>query len=334
MRTSEVIITRAAIGETWLGIPGIEVTPRGRVFVTWYTGGDKEPHPLNRIYLQLSDDGGRTFSPPLQMTWPHDGTRAYDPTLWLDPQGTLWLIYNEGNAVTAEHAIMARTCAQPDAADPVWSPPRRIGYPVPFSARMNKPTVLSSGEWLMPVTWSESDPHVWWTWENLQGVGISTDAGASWHLHGAVAAPAWALENMIMECRDGSLLMYIRTGAGVIWQSVSYDRGRTWSAGGPTAIANPGSRFYIRALAGGRWLLLNSPDPASRTAITAHLSEDEGRTWSQGLVLDPREEVSYPDAAQAADGAIYAVHDRERYGAGEVILSVFREDEILAGKAG
>jgi predicted neuraminidase len=329
MKTQIVVATAAGIGEQWLGIPGVEVTSGGRLYVTWFSGGDKEPHPDNQVWLCASDDGGRAFTPPARMTWPADNHRTYDPTLWLDPRGVLWLIYNQGNNVTGVHGIYARCCANPDAASPEWSKPRRLGYDVPFCARMNKPTVLTTGEWLMPVTWSRQDPHTWWTGENLQGVGISTDQGESWELCGAVEAPAWALENMIVERRDGSLAMYIRTGAGAIWMSDSADRGRTWSAGYSSGIPNPGSRFYLRALSSGCWLLLNNAEPDARTGITAQLSDDEGRAWSAPLLLDDRAQLSYPDAALAADGTIFAVHDRERHGAAEVILSIFREGDVI-----
>ena len=47
-----------------------------------------------------------------------------------------------------------------------------------------------------------------------------------------------------------------------------------------------------------------------------------------GLELDGRDNVSYPDAVQAPDGTIYAVHDCERHALGEIVLNVFTEDEI------
>ena len=31
----------------WQGIPGLERTAKGRVFVSWFTGGPKEPAPEN-----------------------------------------------------------------------------------------------------------------------------------------------------------------------------------------------------------------------------------------------------------------------------------------------
>ncbi len=45
-------------------------------------------------------------------------------------------------------------------------------------------------------------------------------------------------------------------------------------------------------------------------------------------MLDARDNVSYPDAAIASDGTIYAVHDRDRSGPGEILLDVFRADDI------
>ncbi len=328
-RRRDIVLTANTLGQVWAGIPGIEVTPAGRLFVVCFSGGAKEPDPDNTVYLTISDDGGCTFGPAVVMVTTRDGARAFDPTLWRDPLGRLWLIFNRGNKDTAQHDVSVRLCTDPDAAAPAWNEERRLELPTPYAFRMNKPTVLSTGEWLLPVTHAKQPVRDWFAGRaQLQGVGISRDQGRSWSLHGAIEAPYWALENMIMERRNGTLAMYIRTGAGVLWQSLSTDLGLTWTPGTPTAIANPGSRFFIRALPGGDWLLINSPDPARRTGIIASISADEGRTWQGCLVLDSRDNVSYPDAAFAADGTIYAVHDRDRGGAGEILVSVFRKEDI------
>ncbi len=340
MRLKHVAISRAQTGQTWLGIPGIERTPGGRLYITWFSGGETEPAPENAVFLSWSDDDGRTFGQPVLMAASEQGARAFDSALWLDPGGVLWLIYNRSNREAGEHGVWVMTCAAPDAPVPVWSAPHHIVYPVAYSFRLNKCTVLSSGEWLMPMTHGPACNAAWFAHrQNLQGVGISEDQGRTWTLHGAVVAPPLASENMVVERQDGSVVMVIRSGAGVLWQSLSQDRGRTWSEGAPTAIPNPCSRFHLRRLPGGDWLLINSPDPKRRTGIEARLSRDEGASWSGGLMLDERDQVSYPDAALAADGTIYAVHDRERNavyggqprvreGAGEILLSVFRKEDI------
>ena len=298
--------------------------------MSWFSGGMQEPDEPNRVYLQISDDDGRTFGEPEVLADPHGATRAYDPGLWTDPRGRVWYIYNVSNRKEGRHDVWARICEEPDAAQMVWSESRLLGFDAPFCFRINKPTVLSTGEWLMPVTWAPDGEHEWFAGDSqVHGCAISTDEGETWTLHGGVKTPPWGLENMFIERKDGSVLAYMRCNAGTIWASVSKDRGRTWGEAYSTTITNPGSRFFLRALASGRWLLLNSPDPTARTGIVAMLSDDEGVTWSAPVVLDERTEVSYPDACQAEDGTIYAIHDRERHGAMEILLSVFTEEDLV-----
>ena len=259
-------------------------------------------------------------------------TRAFDPALWHDPAGRLWLFFNQANLETRDFSVWAITTDQSDLADPQWYPPLRILLDAPFAFRLNKPTVHTSGEWLLPVTWARKAPADWFAGDQqLQGVGISEDQGKTWTLHGGVDAPGWALENMIVERSDGKFWMLIRTGSGVLWESFSTDFGLTWSSGSPTAIINPGVRFFIRRLASGRLLLINTPHPTRRQGLRAYVSDLRNETlFGTGLELDPRDKVSYPDAVQAPDGSIYAVHDCDRQGVGEIVLDVFTEEEILA----
>ena len=318
----------------WQGIPAIECACNGRLWCAFFSGGPREPDPENFILLTTSQDDGVTWSDPEAIVVPDGLTRAYDPALWHDPDGRLWLFTNQANLQTRDFSLWAMATDHSDVATARWIAPRKIEIDAPFAFRLNKPTVLTTGEWLLPVTWARNKPTDWFAGEpQLQGVAISTDSGAAWTLHGGVEAPHWALENMIVERRDGTLWMLIRTGSGTLWESVSRDRGRTWSEGAPTDIVNPGSRFYIRRLASGRLLLINTSDPKRRKGLSAYVSEaDDGTAFSAGLELDDRNNVSYPDAVQTPDGLIYAVHDCDRHGAGEIILNVFTEHEIVAGQ--
>jgi len=81
-----------------------------------------------------------------------------------------------------QHGVYARVCDKPDAVSPVWGEEFRVGFDRPFCFRTNKPIVLSTGEWIMPVThafhplagWAGFDPG------QVQGVGISADEGKTW----------------------------------------------------------------------------------------------------------------------------------------------------------
>jgi predicted neuraminidase len=319
---------------TWQGIPGIERSPKGRIFVAWYSGGTKEPASENFVVLKYSDDNGSTFTKPEVVAGPKAGSRAFDPTLWIDPAGRLWYIFNRGNRETAEHAVYARICEKPDAQTPRFGEEFRLEMgPVPYAFRMNKPIVLKSGEWVLPVTHAAKPSHEWFAQaEQVQGVAISSDKGRSWKLHGSLHAPHWALENMIVELKDRRLWMLIRTGSGVLWQSHSSDRGRTWTEASATTIANPGSRFFVRRLRSGSLLLVNHHHFQGRSHLTAQVSRDEGKTWNEGLLLDERSGVSYPDAVEAKDGTISVIYDRDRKGAGEILMAQFREADVVAGK--
>ena len=147
-------------------------------------------------------------------------------------------------------------------------------------------------------------------------------------------------EHMILEMKDGSLRMFVRTKYG-IGASNSYDGGRSWSKDFDTGYGGPCSRFHITRLRSGRILQINHFKFSGRNNLTAMLSEDEGKTFPYKLLLDERE-VSYPDAKEADDGFIYVTYDRERgsylsnmkevmASAREILIAKITEEDIISG---
>ena len=129
----------------------------------------------------------------------------------------------------------------------------------------------------------------------------------------------------------------------------SLDGGRSWSRPAPSPIRQPvepadwcpvggnSTRHHLSRLPSGRLLLIKhgtaiGEAPAGRSRLCAFLSEDDGATWIGGLLLDGRDQVSYPDATAGRDGLIHATWDRDRGGAAEILLGRFREADILAGR--
>lgn len=141
-------------------------------------------------------------------------------------------------------------------------------------------------------------------------------------------------EPMAVQKIDGSLWMLFRLPDG-IGEAFSSDEGRSWENIRRAGIWGPDSRFYIGRLKSGRLLMVNhlpEEGKAKRSNLTAWLSRDDGMSWSGRLILDEREDVSYPDAAEDREGNIYIIYDYSRFGRKEILLCSVTEEEILAGK--
>jgi len=79
------------------------------------------------------------------------------------------------------------------------------------------------------------------------------------------------------------------------------------------------------------WFTGGPHEPAPENAVVLSHSDD-GATWNDGLLLDERHGVSYPDGVQDKDDLIWITYDRDRGGAGEILLARFKEEDVLAGR--
>lgn len=293
----------------WQGIPGIARTKNGRTFISFYSGGVKETY--GNFAVLLKSDTDTDFGEPIAAVKKEGNFRCFDPVLWIDPLDRLWFIWN----VMPGEEVYATICDEPDAEELVWSEEFYIGRGV----MMNKPIVLTTGEWLFPIA-------VWRTdiYHNFRKSCLRTDEKAGAYVYKtsdngktfvcmgmADISKRSFDEHMVLELNNGILKMFVRTVYG-IGASYSYDRGKNWSAGEDSKLGGPCSRFFIKRLHSGHILLINHKDFTGRNNLTALLSCDDGKTFPYSLLLDERREVSYPDAIECDDGYIYITYDRER----------------------
>lgn len=322
---------------------GIERTNKGRIWACWVAGGDNEDA---FFVLNFSDNNGKDWTAPKLVIDPHDITltekrRTLVGCLWKAPNGELWLFFDQGlSYFDGRSGVWYSVCRNPDADKPEWSSPVRIWH----GATLNKPLVLSNGNWLLPVSlWDRGkikSEHFKTAHPDLDSlrkalVFISEDQGKNWKMAGGVKFPDPQFdEHQFIEKKDGQIWMTARTANG-IWESFSGDGGHTWS-NPEKYMDHIGSRHFIRRLASGRLLLIRHGHIGERTRyrskLMAFLSENEGKTWIGGLMIDERRGVSYPDGFQAPDGTIYISYDRNREMDGEMLLATFTEKDILAGK--
>lgn len=320
------------------GIPGLERAANGRLWAVWYAGGPKEAGegPGNYVVVTTSGNDGQTWSGPRLVIDPPGDVRAYDPTLWHDPQGRLWLFWAQSSHWWDGRAgVWAMTTENPCDAEPKWTAPRRLCDGI----MMNKPTVTRSGAWLLPVSiWAQKadrrtrPEH---RREMPEEVGarvvVSHDQGKTFEYLGKTRAPENIFdEHMIVERKDGSLWMLMRTKFGIA-ESFSHDGGKSWTPGERSSIPHVNSRFFIRRLPSGNLLLVrhNPPDLKTRSHLMAFVSRDDGKSWTGGLMIDARPGVSYPDGVVDPNGVIRIIYDYQRTRDRQILMATFSEAEIL-----
>ena len=326
------------------GIPSVAVSPKnGRLWVSFYTGITPGEDSNNYCVLATSGDGGKTWQEVLVADPDGEGPyRAFDPQVWVAPDGKLRWTWTErlaplakttkdtyagGKADPKEDRLRAVTLSAEDLPPEALPAMRTLGRGV----MMEKPIVTREGTWLYPVSY--------WFAAPSSVVLASADGGCSYAVRGGATLPKSLRqfdEQSLVQLKDGRLAVFMRTeGTNGIWRAESADGGRTWSESRFSGICHVASRPFVRRLKSGNLLLVKHgrPDEVTkgRCRLMAFLSRDDGKTWEGGLLLDERTGVSYPDGDQASDGLIRLVYDHDRVTAQEILLATFAEEDVLAG---
>ncbi len=329
---------------------GIEFTGN-RMWVSTYSGGTTEPHQDNYSVFKFSDDNGVTWENTYiidNLTYP-DETRLLDMALWEDPNGKLWIFYNQtsgqGNMFGEEYnptypqAAHAYVLENP-TADPEDFVFTNKGMLIKGGRIFSKPIVVTHDgitEWLV-------SSHVNWT--EYTDCYSSTDNGETWTKKGSAKGVACgAHEAWITELSDGTLMMMKRIDQGVkggVELSYSSNYGVTWSnyeneLGDP--FVAPGSRMVMYKLQSGNLIFISNHHASRRWNLKVFMSTNDGMTWPYELMLDDRQGAghgtsgpTYPDVTQTEDGRIWVSWDYERTSYAETRFSVFTEQDIINGK--
>jgi len=338
----------------WQGCPTIAITKGGRLFAGWYTGGILEPCIDNYNVLIQSDDNGETWSKPILAIYSdlEKMHRNIDIQLWVDDYNRLWVMWT--NSPYYENSVKAtiRTpfnfdyhreftgvevliCKNPDADKLVWEEPRVIcdGF------IRSQPIIRQNGDYVVPAyDWVHEENYI---------LRVSKDKGKTFNNVIAAKKPENKCydETMVYEL-ENRLHLVARTNLGYYATAYSDDDGISWSGTFEFQKA-PSTRLYIGKTRDGLLMLVRNVSDTSRTGMKVCLSEDGGKTWPYELILDTRENVSYPDLVQGKNGEFYIIHDCERDNrcklnretwhsdaAKEILLSKVTLVDIYNGKLG
>lgn len=321
----------------------VEAAP-GSLLAAWF-GGTHEGHPDVAIW-ESRYDGARWSAPVRLIAAP--GVALWNPVLFRDAAGVIWLFYKAGPSVPAWTGLYLQS--HDDGL--TWSAPTLLPAGLLGPAK-NKPITLSNGD-ILCGTSAE-------TWRNWAAwVEISADGGQTWTRHGPITAPeaspvlarseiarpavpgaghsalnepvsaTWdattgqlrlpqehhgVIQPAAWEWAPGRVRMLLRAtqAVGAVCLAESSDYGRTWSPARPLAIPHSNSGLDAVLLRDGRIVLVCNPVHEGRSPLALLVSWDNGETWPWRRDLESGPgEYSYPAIIQAEDGRVHIVYTFRR----------------------
>jgi len=333
------------------GIPSIAVSEKNaRRWATWYAGPTAGEDSNNYVVLTTSADEGKTWQEVLIADPDGAGpVRAFDPEVWLAPDGKLRWLWTERVAplagttkdlcLAAGHGDTKRDRLMMVELDAENAPDvSKVGQPrqIARGVMMCKPIVRKDGSWLFPVArWRE---------EHSASISLTRDNGKTFETIGGATLPPNRREfeeHNLVELKDGTLRAYMRAlqrepDRNGLWEAESKDGGVTWGESRPSVLRHTSSRAFVMKLRSGNLLAIKNGrynKDEGRSNLTAYLSFDEGLSWRHSLCLDEeRVGMSYPDGQQLPDGRIVIVYDRDRTGAREILSATFQEEDVRLGR--
>jgi len=275
----------------------------GRILYIYsrFTGSSSSDFGKSDLAARWSSDGGRTWTQEDKIVVKNEAaTNVMSVSLLRLKNGKIALFYARKNSI-ADCIPMMRIS---DDEGETWSEPRpcipdQPGYYVLNNARVIQ---LPGGRLLVPVALHNTEAKGL-TFEELEkkfnNYGIlycyySDDDGRSWKRSSKIDIPqaVMAQEPGLIELQDGSIMMYIRTDAGMQYVSNSRNKGKTWSRAVPSNIPSPLSPATIarEPRTGNLVLVWNNygimgVKYGKRTPFNIAISEDDGLTWKNIKLL-------------------------------------------------
>ncbi len=338
-------VKRVSRHNSYHGWPTVALLRDGQLLVVVSAGRERHVCPFGQVHLLRSSDRGVTWSDPeILANGPLDDR---DAGIVQTPRGTVlvnwftsvaWMrrleaIENGEVESPPEDQGFVSRCRKVRAglSDAIvgrelgtwmlrstdggrtWSDKIDCGVGSPHG-----PTVLRDGR-LLFVGNLKSDPdlaHAGTAYGRSLGAMLSDDDGESWSRGGAISqregdALGTYHEPHAVQAADGRILVHIRNHSrqdpGHLLQSESTDGGKTFSQPRDTGIV--GLPPHLLRLRDGRLLCTYGyriPPYGNRAVV----SEDDGRTWGEPMILDEKPDVrdlGYPSTVALDDGTLLSL---------------------------
>ncbi|HSW00878.1 MAG TPA: exo-alpha-sialidase [Sedimentisphaerales bacterium] len=308
---------------------------------TRFTGGSGDEAEAD-LAMRVFADRGRTWSEDTILVPRTGGMNVMSVSLLRLASGEIAFFYLRKTSNEDCRPMMRLSTDE----GKTWSEPEccitdEVGYYVLNNDRVVQ---LQSGRLVLPVAWHQG-PGKPRDWAAIVMCYLSDDNGKTWRPsrdsfkgYGPDGQRVTLQEPGVVELKDGSLMMFIRTDAGSQYICHSSDGGETWSRPGPSDLASPLSPASIERIpwTGELMCVWNDHSGAHpyfkgrRTPLCLAVSKDEGKTWSPSRVLEDNPDGRYCYTAIAfVDNRIllaYCAGDRQIGGLNRLKVAVLSQD--------
>ena len=259
-----------------------------------YYGESSSDHATAYLAGRYSSDQGETWTTQDEEILPNEGgMNVMSVSLLRLQNGDIALFYLRKN--DTDDCIPMMRISKDETK--TWSEPTpcitdKEGY---FVLNNDRVIQLADGRLLLSVA-RHAGPGMEWSGKGDIFSYYSDDNGQTWQSSEEVPNPEGIVlqEPGVVELKDGSILMVIRSNAGVQCYSYSRDRGKSWSQVEKSTLVSPVSPATIERIPGTGDLLAvwnnnlsEDPDRAKlRTPLNAAISRDEGKTWENVKTLE------------------------------------------------
>lgn len=266
---------------------------------THHYGGKGEDDAPAYLASRVSNDRGATWSDSSEQVIANAGKKnVMSVSIERLADGTIALVYLRKHS---KHDCVPVLRLSTDEAK-TWSPPIEIipekerGYYIVNNDRILQ---LSSGRIIVPCAQHVDSTTKKWSPYAEAVCYLSDDDGRHWRRGAGIARVNREIktglqEPGVVELSDGRLLMFCRTDAAAQYFAYSSDQGETWTQPAPGTLQSPLAPASIKRVPGTTHLLAvwnnNDTHGYHRTPLTAAISHDDGRTWTnvENLEDDPR----------------------------------------------
>ena len=280
-----------------------------------FTGGGGD-HAKGHLAGCFSDDHGKTWSQEKSVVLPNEGDlNVMSVSLLRLDNGNIAMFYLRKNSLSDCIPHMRISTDETKS----WGEPKRCIQDTGYYVLNNDRVVqLENGRILVPVA-----NHTWGTKEFNSRAKIecyfSDNHGASWNCSSEAVNPEQVVtqEPGVVELKDGKIMLFCRTTAGVQYLSFSEDSGDSWSPLQPGGFSSPCSPASIERIpsTGDLMLVWNNNTSTTekernkRTPLSLAISKDEGKSWEKVKNVEDNPDGWYCyTAIEFADGYALLAH--------------------------